>query len=89
MPKSSTARSTKPPKVRERKLGRHHAIGLCHPDGLIEIDERLRGKARLDILIHEYLHHIHPTATEAYVDHTASKLAEFLWSQRVRIIDSA
>lgn len=47
----------KQPRVRERKLGRHRAIGLLHPRGLIEIDPRIKGKLRLDTLIHEFDHH--------------------------------
>lgn len=77
----------KHPKVIERKLGRERALGMCYSDGLIEIDERIKGKLRLDTLIHEYLHHKSPKMREKAVNSLASSLADFLWQNKVRIID--
>lgn len=53
----TTPPKIKQPKVRERKLGRHRAVGLHHPSGLIELDPRIKGCLRLDTLIHEFTHH--------------------------------
>lgn len=77
------------PEVKERKLGRHKADGLYLPDGTIEIDPRIRGKRRLEVLIHEIDHHLHPEKTEEAVTKDAEKIAEILWRERVRIIDEA
>ena len=49
-------------RVKERKLGRHKAMGLAHPDGLIEIDPRTPPKEYLDTLIHELLHQARPSS---------------------------
>ncbi len=76
------------PVVVERKLGRHQALGLCHPNGKIEIDPRLTGKLRLDTLIHEYLHFQFPCLTEEFVDSEASNMARFLWKHGVRTLDT-
>jgi len=79
----------KRPKIVERKLGRHGADGLCWNDGVIEIDARLKGKRRLEILIHEIDHYLHPEKTEDEVEEDAKNLAQLLWSERVRIVDEA
>lgn len=76
------------PVIQHRKLGKHRARGLCWPDGLIEIDERLRGKERLEILLHEIDHYLHPDKEEDQVASEAEKTASLLWGQNVRIIDS-
>lgn len=75
------------PVIRERKLGKHRADGLCWNDGVIEIDERLKGKHRLRVLIHELMHHQRPAATEEEVDTQSEQMADILWKHRVRIID--
>jgi len=81
-------RKLKQPVVIEAMLGRRQALGLYHPDECtIEIDKRLAGKSRLDTLIHEYLHHISP-ASEEQVNAAATAMADFLWKNRIRIIDS-
>jgi len=69
--------------------------GLCvmpdrfAPDGeefSITVDERLRGRAKLDTLIHELLHAEHPTMSEADVSRTATHIAAVLvgegWKER-------
>ena len=82
------SKKLKQPVVIDSLLGRRKALGLYHPDaGTIEIDKRLTGKARLDTLIHEYLHHISP-ASEEEVNAAATAMADFLWRNRTRIIDS-
>ena len=51
----------KSPKVIERKLGKHKAVGLAwQEDGIIEIDPRQKPKEYLSTLIHEAAHIIYP-----------------------------
>lgn len=76
------------PQIVERKLGRERADGLYHSDGLIEIDPRIKGKKRIDTLIHEHLHHYLPDMPEDDVTKLATSIANALWANRVRIIDS-
>jgi hypothetical protein len=76
------------PPVIERKLGRHKADGLCWDDGTIEIDPRLKGKRRLETLIHEMLHHRNPHWTEEKVEAEGEVLARFLWKHGVRTLDT-
>ena len=75
------------PKVVRRKLGREFAYGQYH-DWLIEIDDRLRGKAELIILIHEMLHHLMPQATEHQVIEWSNELAALLWREGYRYTDN-
>lgn len=72
------------PTVVERKLGRHKADGLYWPDGTIEIDPRIKGKRRLETLIHEMMHHRQPHWTEEHVTKEAEVMAKFLWKNGVR-----
>lgn len=80
----------KPPKsitIVRRKLGKHRAHGLAHEHGLIEIDERLTGLAKLQILIHEWLHVFEWIIPEEVVHEMSSKLALFLHKNGVRLIE--
>jgi hypothetical protein len=79
---------SKMPVVVERKLGRHQAEGLWWPNGKIEIDPRLKGRRRLEVLIHEMMHERHPHWTEEHVTAEAEILAKFLWKQGVRTLDT-
>lgn len=74
----------KHPEVIVRKLGRNNAWGQYTPDGKIEIDPRAKGKTKLRVLIHEYLHHEHPEWTEEKVDDLSRKIGDFLWKQGFR-----
>lgn len=76
------------PTITERKLGRHGADGLCWNDGTIEIDPRLTGKKRLEILCHEIIHHIATDWTEAKVLHAGRIMGNALWKQGYRKTDS-
>lgn len=73
------------PPVEVLKLGRHGVYGYCYSDPpKIQLDARLAGKHRLEITIHEYLHHVRPELAEECVSDTAQKLADFLWLQSYR-----
>lgn len=73
------------PEVVERKLGRHRADGLWWPSGVIELDPRIKGRRRLEVLIHEMMHERHPHWTEEHVTSEAEVMARFLWKQGVRL----
>jgi hypothetical protein len=73
------------PEVVERKLGRHKADGLWWPSGVIELDPRIKGRRRLEVLIHEMMHERHPHWTEEHVTSEAEVMARFLWKQGVRL----
>lgn len=78
----------KPPRVKERKLGRELAYGLCwQGEGLIEIDPRLKAKTALDTLIHEMLHHYAPAWGERKVSQVATQMTRILWKHRFRRIE--
>ena len=78
----------KPPRIKERLLGRERALGQCwQGDGLIEIDPRLKAKAALDTYIHEMLHHYAHDWSETRVSRTASAMAKILWKHRFRRIE--
>lgn len=80
----------KPPKsitIIQRKLGKHRAHGQAHDDGTIEIDERLMGLAKLQILIHEWLHVFEWVIPEEVVHDMSSKLALFLHKNNVRLVE--
>lgn len=75
-------------KVQERKLGRENALGLAWKgSGLIELDPRLKGRQRLEVLVHESLHHLFIDASEETVDATGRKIAALLWAQGYRRVD--
>jgi hypothetical protein len=74
------------PRVVVQKLGKRRAWGLY--DGTIWVDPRSRGKARLEVLIHEYFHHLWPDMPEEEVEAKSALLADFLHEQHVRITES-
>lgn len=77
------------PKVIVRKLGKHKADGLYFQDGEeIHIDKRLKGVRKLDVYIHEYLHHYFTDMDEDTVANCATDLAGFLWLVGVRFVDN-
>lgn len=78
----------KHPKVVIKKLGRQQAYGQYVVDaGVIEIDPRTKGKKHLEVMIHEYLHHLHPEWTEEKVTSTAEVLSDFLWKNHYRRVE--
>lgn len=73
------------PKVIIKKLGRERAWGYY--DGRIYIDPATKGQARLEVLIHEYMHHLRPAYTEETVTRDAKLLADFLHQNHVRMTE--
>ena len=76
----------KPPKIRERKLGRERADGQQEP-GLIEVDPRLTAKRRLLVVVHECLHEVAPEWEEERVEEAAEVISSVLWTDRWRRIE--
>jgi len=51
----------------------------------ILIDSSLRGRARLEIEIHEFTHASNPTLSEEHVDRQGKDLAKILWALGYRL----
>ena len=77
-------------KIKYTKLGREQSWGFAHYDNnTIELDERLKGKKHLEILLHEATHLLLPTATEKEVERISINLTTILWSQNYRRFDDS
>jgi len=74
-------------KVKYRKLGKEKVWGFAHPDELIELDNRLKGKKHLEILIHECLHLLLPQAEEEEIVKKSVTLCNTLWHEKYRRVD--
>jgi hypothetical protein len=74
-------------KIIYRKLGKEQAYGISSSDGVIEIDERLRGKKAMEILIHELLHLTNPKDDEKTIIRKSVTLTKVLWKEGYRKID--
>ena len=53
------------------------------------IDSRLKGRARLETEIHEFLHAANPTQSEEHVTQQGKDLARILWCLGYRIREDA
>ena len=74
-------------KIIYRKLGKEQAYGISSSDGIIEIDERLKGKKHCEILIHEILHLLNPKDDEKTIIRKSVTLTKILWNEGYRRID--
>lgn len=74
-------------KIIYRKLGKEQAYGISSSDGVIEIDERLKGRKMLEVLLHELLHCINPTDSEKTIISKSVTLTKVLWKEGYRKID--
>ena len=74
-------------KIIYRKLGKEQAYGISSSDGVIEIDERLKGKKHCEILIHEILHLLNPKDDEKTIIRKSVTLTKILWKEGYRRID--
>jgi hypothetical protein len=74
-------------KIIYRKLGREKAHGMASSDGIVELDERLKGKKHLEILIHEVLHLLYPRNSEETIVRNSVTLTRILWKEGYRRID--
>ena len=72
-------------KVKYRKLGREFAFGLSHTENdLIELDERIKGKKHLEVLVHECLHLLYPHLEEDEVIRDSIRIIKTLWGEGYR-----
>ena len=74
-------------KIIYRKLGKEQAYGISSSDGVIEIDQRLKGKKHMEILIHEILHLLNPKDDEKTIIRKSVTLTKILWNEGYRRID--
>jgi hypothetical protein len=78
----------KHPKLIHKKLGKERVWGFYDKaKNTIELDERLKGKKKLEILVHEYFHHLFPFMDEETVTKSAKDLTDFLWKHHLRIVE--
>lgn len=75
-------------KVKYSKLGRQKAWGMAHSEGCIEIDERLKGRKHLEILLHECLHILHPLDSESDIVRNSVILMRTLWKEGYRRVEN-
>jgi len=72
-----------------KKLGRERAYGVAYSDEKhIYIDERLKGKKHLEILLHESLHVLFPEANEDEIIKKSIVLTNTVCGQHYRRIDN-
>jgi hypothetical protein len=76
-------------RVKYRKLGRENCWGLAHyDDNLIELDSRLKGRKKLEILLHEAMHLLYPNSSEEEIVKNSIILTKVLWNEQYREIDN-
>jgi hypothetical protein len=86
---NSSTMATPRVKITERKLHRHKADGLAWVGGgLVELDPRMTERYRLEVLVHELLHHMHPEWVEEEVERHGEWLGKILWRQGYRRVKS-
>ena len=68
-------------------MGKEQAYGIAESDGNIYIDERLKGKKHLEILLHEVLHLLNPTEDEKTIIRKSVTLTKILWNEGYRRVD--
>lgn len=76
-------------KIIYRKLGKEQAYGISSSDGVIEIDQRLKGKKHMEILIHEVLHLLNPKDDEKTIIRKSVTLTKILWKEGYRRVDDS
>ena len=74
-------------RIKYRKLGKEKVWGVAHSDGLIEIEERLKGRKALEILIHEVSHLLWPQADEEEIVKKSVILTKILWKENYRRVE--
>ena len=74
-------------RIKYRKLGKEKVWGVAHSDGLIEIEERLKGKKALEIIIHECMHLLFPQAEEEEIVKKSVTLTKILWKENYRRVE--
>lgn len=62
-------------------------LGQCFPDGRIEMERRLPSRKYLETLVHELLHRHLPMCSEEWVEDTALRISNAIWSRDFRRIE--
>ena len=75
-------------KFKRLKLGRENIHGLADVYPLL-IDERLKGKKELEILLHESLHYLFPKLSEEQIIKFSVILTNTLWHEGFRKVDNS
>lgn len=76
-----------PIKILEAHLGHYKAAGLAWTDDrTIAIDKRLKGKDRLETIIHEIIHIQNPKWPEIMVEGKAKEISDILWEMNYRCV---
>lgn len=74
--------------LKKLKLGKKNVWGLADESKLlIELDEKLKGKKHLEILTHEVIHLLLPSASEEEVERMSIDLINVLWREGYRRVD--
>jgi hypothetical protein len=76
-------------KIIYRKLGREQAHGIAESDGVVYIDSRLKGRKKMEILIHELLHLQNPLDDEETIINKSVTLCKILWKEGYRQVDNS
>jgi hypothetical protein len=76
-------------KVIYKKLGREQAHGIAESDGIIYIDPRLKGRKKMEIVIHECWHILYGEASEEEVIEKSVILTKLLWNLGYRQVDNS
>lgn len=74
-------------KIKYKKLGKQKVWGLAHSDGIVEIDERLKGRKKMEIIIHEVMHLLNPDDSEEEIVRKSVLLTNTLWHEKYRMIE--
>lgn len=74
-------------RIKRTKLGRQKVWGLADELPIL-IDERLKGKKELEIIIHECLHYLFPEKDEPEIEKKSILLTNTLWYEHYRKIDN-
>ena len=75
-------------KIAYKKLGREKIWGHADEYPLI-VDERVKGKKKLEIILHESLHRLYPNASEEEVEKNSIILTHTLWHEGFREVDNS
>ena len=74
-------------KVKYKKLGKYKAWGMANfEDNTIEVDSNLKGKKKMEIIIHEVLHCLFKDMEEEEVIQKSVILTHTLWHEHFREI---
>ena len=76
-------------KIVYKKLGREQAHGIAESDGIIYIDPRLKGRKKMEILIHELYHLTNPEDTEEQIVEKSIAMTKMLWALGYRQVDNS